>query len=50
MNGLGVFKKTIDTNDNLHIERCSQLLTQMNGFSILLSCNLWFRVIEIKMK
>jgi len=42
--GLGVFREGPITNNNLHKERCSQLLTQMNGCSILFSCNLWFRV------
>jgi hypothetical protein len=48
--GIGVFRKGIVTNDNLHEERFNQLLTQMNGCNILLCHNLWFRVEEIKME
>jgi len=48
--GLGVFKKGTITDDDLHGERCNQLFTQMSGCSILLNCNLWFRVEEIKTK
>ncbi len=33
-------------DDDLHGERCSKLLIQMSGCSILLSHNLWFRVIK----
>jgi len=48
--GLGVFREGRIIDDDLHIERCSQLLTQMNGCNILLSCSLWFRIEEIKME
>jgi hypothetical protein len=48
--GLGVFKEMIVIDDNLHGEKCSQLLTQLSGCSIFLSCNLWFKVEEIKME
>jgi hypothetical protein len=48
--GLGIFKEGTIIDDDLHKERCSQLLTQMSGCNILLSCNLWFKVEEIKTK
>ncbi len=31
-------------------KRCNWILTQMNGCSVLLSRNMWFRVLEIKTK
>jgi hypothetical protein len=45
-----VLKEGTITNNNHNEERCSWLLTQMSGCSILLSCNMWFRVKEIKME
>jgi len=48
--GLGVFKKSIVINNDLHQERCNQLLIQISVCSILLSCNLWFKVIKVKRK
>jgi hypothetical protein len=46
--GLGVFKESIVIDDDFHEERCNQLLTQMNGCSVLFSHNMWFKVEEIK--
>jgi hypothetical protein len=46
--GLGVFKEGTITGDNLHGEKCNRLLTQMSGCNIFLSCNLCFRIKEIK--
>jgi hypothetical protein len=48
--GLKVFKKNIIINDDLHQERCNRLLTQISVCSILLSCNLWFKVTKVKTK
>jgi len=48
--GLVVFRKCIVIDDDFHGERCNQILTQMSGCNILLSHNLWFKVVEIKMK
>jgi hypothetical protein len=48
--GLVVFKEGTIINENFHEERCSQIFIQMNGYNILLSHNLWFRVKEIKME
>ncbi len=47
---LGVFKEGTITSDNLHGEKCNRLPTQMSGCNIFLSCNLCFRVEEIKME
>ncbi len=46
--GMGVFKEGIIIDDDLHIDRSSQLLTQMRGCSIFLNHNMWFRVEKIK--
>jgi len=48
--GLVVFKGNIVIDDDLHKERCSKILTYMNECSILLSHNLWFKIVEIKME
>jgi hypothetical protein len=45
--GLGVFRKGIVLNDDLHIGSWNQLLIQMNGCNILFSHNLWFKIVEI---
>jgi hypothetical protein len=44
--GLGVFRKGIVTND-IHGKK---YITQMSGYNILLSHNMWFKVKEIKTK
>jgi hypothetical protein len=46
--GLGVFREGTIIDDNLHIEKCSWLLTRMNGCNIFFNRNLWIRIIEIK--
>jgi len=48
--GLGVFRKCIVTNDDLHGGRCDWLFIQMRGCCILLNHNMWFWVVEIKTK
>ncbi len=48
--GLVVFRKGIITDNDFHGKRCSRIFTQMNGCSILLNNNLWFKVTEIKME
>jgi hypothetical protein len=48
--GLGVFRKGTIPNDDLQIKRCSRLFILMNGCNILLNCNMWFRVVEIKIE
>ncbi len=48
--GLGIFKKSTITNNNLHEKRCSRIFTQVSGCTILLNCNLWFGVVKIKTK
>jgi hypothetical protein len=48
--GLGVFKKGIVINNNLHEEKCNRLFIQMSGSSILFNHNLWFKAVEIKIK
>jgi hypothetical protein len=48
--GLRVFKEDTITDDNFHKKKCSQLFTQMSGCSILLNCNLWFKIEEIKIE
>jgi hypothetical protein len=47
---IGVFKEGTIAYDNPHRKRCSQTLTQMSGCNMLLSRNMWFRVVGIKMK
>jgi hypothetical protein len=47
---LGIFEKGKIIDDVFHGEKCSRLFTQMSGCSIFFSCNLWFRVEEIKME
>jgi hypothetical protein len=46
--GLGVFRKGIVTNDDLHGKRCNQIFTQMSGHNIFFDCNMWFKIEEIK--
>jgi hypothetical protein len=46
--GLVVFRERTIIDDNLHEERRSQIITQMNGCNIIPNYNLWFRVEEIK--
>jgi len=48
--GLGVLKKKHNYKNDLHQERCNQLLTQIKVCSIFFSCNLWFKVIKVKTK
>jgi hypothetical protein len=48
--GMGLFRKGTLIDDDLHIEICSRLFTQMRGCSILLSHNLWFKVAVMKME
>ncbi len=48
--GLGVLREGTITNDDLHEKKWNQLFIRMSGCSILLSHNLWFKVIKIKMK
>jgi hypothetical protein len=48
--GLVVFREGIITYDNLHIERCSRIFTQMSGCSVFFSRNMWFEVVEIKIE
>jgi predicted amidohydrolase len=48
--GVGVFKESIVIDEDLHIEKCTQLLTQMSGCNILFNLNLWFKVEKIKTK
>ncbi len=45
---IGGFRKGIILDDDLHGERCNLLLVWMNECNILLNCNIWFRVVEIK--
>jgi hypothetical protein len=42
--GLVVFKEGTITNDDLHGDRWSQILTQMNGCSIFLSYNFKIKI------
>ncbi len=48
--GLGVFRKGIVTDDDLHEKICNPILTQMSGCSIHFNGDLWFRIEEIKTK
>jgi hypothetical protein len=42
-------KKHTIIDDDFHGKKCNQIFTQMNGYNILISHKLWFRVIKIKM-
>jgi hypothetical protein len=48
--GMGVFREGTIIDNDFHIERWSQLFTQMSGCNIFLNHNLWFKVEKIKMK
>jgi hypothetical protein len=48
--GLGVFRKGIVKDDNLHKKKCSRLFIGMSICNILFNCNMWLIVEEIKME
>jgi hypothetical protein len=47
--GLEVFKEGI-VIDDIHREKCTQLLTQMSECNIFFNRNLWFKVEEINIE
>jgi hypothetical protein len=48
--GLVVFRKGTITDDDFHGKRCNRILTEISGCNIFLNHNMWFKVVEIKMK